>query len=471
MNTMNVSNQFISRIYESATAPLTQEVEEEARRCLLDFTGACVGGSSVLGEKAEQFLAGTAPSEGATVINRGKRTSLENAALLNGMMAHVFDIDDGNRLTSIHLGAPVISAILALAEWNDLTIGDVLRGIAVGYEAANRLGKCIQPFHRKRGFHASGTCGTIGAALGAAAAMHYTKEEMKTVLSAACTAAAGILQMQEDSSTLKPFNIGRAAHDAVTCVLMTKAGFVGPEDPLMGKFGFVKAVADNFDLSYLTAPLARRDGAEDAEIAEGAVKELPENLTVLGSYHKIHASCRHTHGAVDAARAIMAEHPEKKPSDIKGITIRMYEQGVKGHDHTEVTSPVSGKMSIPFATALAIVKGSVGFTSFTDENIFDSEVQQICKSSKVIVDDALTAQAPGIREAIVTIDFGSETAEKSVKFPKGEPEYPLTAEDIRAKFADLATCGGLAPEKITTIADFILTCEKASPVRRLFDFM
>jgi len=450
---LNISDLFIERIYETATLTPDAALETEARRCLLDFLGGCVGGASVLKEKVENYLSFQPVCDGVTVINTGLKASLQNAALTNGMMAHVFDIDDGNRLTSIHLGAPVIGAVLSVAEWKDLSFSDVFAGIIVGYEAANRLGKCLQPHHRKRGFHASGTCGTIGAALGVAAALKFTKEEMKTVLSAACTSAAGVLEMQENRSTLKPLNIGRAAHDAVTCALMAKSGFVGPDDPLGGKFGWLKAMADDMKTEFLT-------------------EDIPQNLTVLGSYHKVHASCRHTHGAVDAAKKIFADHPERKPEQVAHISIRMYEQGVKGHDHTVAESPVAGKMSIPFAVALAIVKGSVGFTDFTDENIFNAEVQRIMKASEVLVDDALTAQAPGIREAIVKVDFADGTSlEESVKFPKGEPEYPLTEEDLRGKFADLAACGHLDADVTAKIADLVIRGAKETKVRKLLELL
>ena len=449
---MNISEQFIEKIYQTAVTPLSEKTEEEARRCLLDFLGGALGGESLLRDKVTRYLDSIPACDGVTVIHTVRKASLEGAALLNGMMAHVFDIDDGNRLTSIHLGAPIIAALLSVAEYQDLPLSDVLCGIAAGYEAANRLGKCIQPHHRKRGFHASGTCGTIGAALGLAAMLHMGREEMKDVLSAACTSASGILEMQENRSTLKPLNIGRAAYDAVNAVLTVKAGFTGPDDPLSGKFGFLKAVADEYHTEFLTDP-------------------VPENLTVLGSYHKIHASCRHTHGAVDAVRAIFSENPGRRAEDIEGITIRMYEQGVKGHDHTLVESPVAGKMSVPFATALAAVKGSVGFSDFTEENIFDPEVQRICKASEVIVDPVLTAQAPAIREAIVTVHFPDGDLTKSVKYPKGEPEYPLTMEDMREKFSDLCACGNVPPEKQEQIAGFVLEACGASGVRELMKLL
>lgn len=445
---MSISDLYIDRLAEAA-AENSESKKKEARKCLLDFAGAAMGGSSVLKEKEEAFLSLQPPCEGSSVIRLGRKASLQNAALLNGMSAHVFDIDDGNRLTSIHLGAPVISAVLAAAEWNDLTLGDVLRGITAGYEAANRMGKCIQPFHRKRGFHASGTCGTIGAALGTAAALSYDREKMKTVLSAACTSAAGLLEMQENVSLLKPLNIGRASHDGVTAAVMAAAGFRGPEDPLMGKFGFIPAYADNYNTDFLTTD------------------DLSASLTVLGTYHKIHASCRHTHGAVDAAREIMKGRDPKK---VAHVCIRMYEQGIKGHDHTVVESAVSGKMSVPFAVAMAIVKDSVGFSDFTPENIQNSEIRRICSAAEVICDEVLTAQAPGIREQIVRIDFtDGESIEKSVKYPKGEPEYPLTDEDIIRKVKDLAQCGSVPEETADLICDMVLFGSEDMPVRDLMN--
>ena len=48
---MNISEQFIENIYQTAVTPLSEKTEEEARRCLLDFLGGALGGESILGEK------------------------------------------------------------------------------------------------------------------------------------------------------------------------------------------------------------------------------------------------------------------------------------------------------------------------------------------------------------------------------------------------------------------------------------
>ena len=220
---MNTSDKFIDRLYTTAVSPMPKEVAEEARHCLLDNLGAMIGGSSLLKDKTDRLLAGQPSCDGATVIHTGHRASLQNAAMVNGMHTHVFDIDDGNRLTSVHLGAVIIPAVMAVCEYRELSVERLLIGMVVGYEAANRVAKCIQPAHRNRGFHASGTCGEIGAAMGVAAALGFDKDMMKSALGAACTSAAGILEMQENVSTMKPYNLGRLRTESAQRFLQRQA--------------------------------------------------------------------------------------------------------------------------------------------------------------------------------------------------------------------------------------------------------
>ena len=47
------------------------------------------------------------------------------------------------------------------------------------------LGRSIQPYHKQQGFHATSTCGTIGAAMAVGTALGFSKEQLKNALSAA----------------------------------------------------------------------------------------------------------------------------------------------------------------------------------------------------------------------------------------------------------------------------------------------
>lgn len=434
---MNLTDTFIHTLYTLKSQTIPQEVKEETRKCLLDEVGAMIAGAKLLKEPLGNYLDMLSGDE-ATAIGLGRKTSLQNAALVNGISGHAMDYDDGHRFSTVHLGSAVIPAVLAVAEKENLTMEDVIRGIVIGYEAAIRMGNCIQPAHRARGYHASGTVGTIGAAMGVAALLDFDREQFKSTLATACTSAGGILEMQEDSSTLKPFNIGRATHDGITAALIVRAGFRGPSDTLEGKFGFLRAVCDTYKPEVLSL-------------------ETDSNYNICGSYHKPYASCRHTHGAVYAAiRAFNDNRLDWR--DVDHICVDMYGQGVKGHDHTKIPSPVAGKMSTPFCIALALVTGKIGISSFTEEALQNADILALTEKVIVRADPEMTAWVPKKRAARITVTMkNGETFTSQADYALGEPELPMSIDDFCAKVTELALYAGRSEQNIRKIIDMILT--------------
>ena len=209
MPAMNVTDIFIDNIYHFSRNPFSLELYTHARKCLLDYLAATIAGSKEYRTVESAFLDSPIAKGGmSSVIGHGMKSTPAMAALINGISAHAVELDDGQRFGNIHPGAPVISSLLAVGEVYGLSLEKVLRGIIVGYEATLRLACSIQPGHKLKGFHATGPCGTIGATLGIAAMMDFSKEQMKSALSAACTSASGILETDS-----KPF--GRVSRNAM----------------------------------------------------------------------------------------------------------------------------------------------------------------------------------------------------------------------------------------------------------------
>ncbi len=434
---MNLSDTFVHTLFTLKSGPIPTEVKEEARKCLLDEVGTMFAGAKLLKDNLTNYLNMFSADE-ATAVGLGRKASLQNAALVNGISGHAYDFDDGHRFSTVHLGSAVIPAVLAVAEKENLSMDDCLRGIIIGYEAAIRMGNCIQPGHRSRGFHASGTVGTIGAAMGVAALLDFDKEQFKSTLAAACTSAGGILEMQVDCSTLKPYNIGRATHDGVTAALVVRAGFQGPLAPLEGEFGFFKAVSDTCKPEVLSL-------------------EHNNNYNICGCYHKPYASCRHTHGCVYAALRAVGDN-NVNWRDIESINVDMYAQGVNGHDHTDIPSPVAGKMSAPFCIAMALITGKIGIMSYTEESIKDSDILTLTKKVSVRADDEMTSWVPKKRAAKVTITLkNKETFAYQADYALGEPELPMSIEDFCSKTTELVLSAGRTEDEIKKIIDMILT--------------
>lgn len=415
---VNISETFITGLIKTSQV-IPNEINEQARKVLLDYLGVVAGGLRYLKEKQPELV-----------------DSASSTAFLNGFAAHVLELDDGHRHGMIHLGASIVSAVLEAGKKDGLKTDDMLRGIVMGYEVAVRCARAIQPGHKVRGYHVSGTCGTIGSAMGIAFACNYNKEQLKSTLACAVSSAAGILEIQEQASELKPYNTARAAYDGVLAAQIGKLGLPGPDDILGGKRGFLAALTDTPKPEFLT------DFSEDGYCIEGI-------------YQKVHAACRHCHPAIDATLD-MRNNLNLKPDQIEKIEVHTYKLAVGSHDHTEIMGISSAKLSTPYAVALAIVKGSCGYADYTEDNLNDYWIKHLTRKVCVIEDENLTAQSPAIRGAKVTIYLkNGEVYEAPCLYPKGEPENPLTQEELESKFRGLAMYGGLSTEECDEVVSEI----------------
>lgn len=404
---MNITEGFIEGIVNKSQL-IPHNVMQQARKVLLDYLGVLVGGRKYLKEKHPELVT-NAPSE----------------AFLNGFAAHVLELDDGHRHGMIHLGASIVTAVLNVAEKENLKSDDVLRGIVMGYEVAVRCARALQPGHKERGYHVSGTCGTIGSAIGIAFACEYNKEQLKSTLGCAVSSAAGVLEIQEQASELKPYNVGRAAMASVVAAQVGRMALPGPDDILGGKRGFITALTDTPKPEFLT------DFSND-------------DYAIMGIYQKVHAACRHCHPAVDAT-IDMRNDLNLRPEQVEKIEVRTYKLAVGSHDHTDIMGISSAKLSTPYAVALAIVKGNCGYADYNEGNLEDKNIKMLTRKVTVIEDEELTKQSPSVRGARVTIYLrDGNVLEASCLYPKGEPENPLSQEELEDKFKGLAIYGGLS---------------------------
>ena len=403
----NITEIFIGGLVKKSQ-DIPYNVMQQARKVLLDYLGVLTGGKKYLEEKHPELIK-SAPSE----------------VFLNGFAAHVLELDDGHRHGMIHLGASIVSAVLDAAKNEGLKSEDVLRGIVMGYEVAVRCARAIQPGHKERGYHVSGTCGTIGSAMGISFACGYNEEQLKSTLACAVSSAAGVLEIQEQASELKPYNVGRAAMAGVVSAQVGKLAMPGPDDILGGKRGFLAALTGTPKPEFLI------DSSND-------------DYAIMGIYQKVHAACRHCHPAIDAT-IDMRNDLNLKPEQIDHIEVRTYKLAVGSHDHTDILGISSAKLSTPYAVALAVVKGSAGYADYNEANLDDYNIKLITRKVRVIEDENLTAQSPVVRGAKVTIYLkDGNVYEAPCLYPKGEPEHPLTKEELEGKFRGLAIYGGLS---------------------------
>ena len=435
-----ITSKFIDSMWEFSQKSVSKKIIEEVKCCLIDYIACANIGATLLEKQDSAFSSAFGSAMGnCSVVGSDKKVNVLVAAMLNGLDSHWIELDDGQRYAMLHLGAPVISAMLAVSQDKNLSAVQFIRGVVVGYEATVRIASAIQPGHKLKWYHATGTCGTIGTSIGIAAALEYGKDKWNTVISCAATDAAGLLQMIDDGSELKPYNVGRAAVAAINAAYMGATGLTGPGDPLGGKRGFFAATADEVKEKYL-------------------LEGFGEKLAIETIYRKPYAACRHCHAPIEATLNIINQN-KIDIDTISKIVVDTYGLAVKGHEHTEIDGAGSAKMSTPYAVAAAIVFGKVSYQEYEDRCLGDVKVHSLMEKVSVVENTELSKLAPAKRVAIVTIVTDNGTFDSRVDYPLGEPENPISYEALKEKYFSLMNASGRSQEYMDSLIGCIENLE------------
>lgn len=360
---------------------------------------------------------------------------LKEAVFLNGLNGHALDFDDGTNSGIIHLGSPIFSLLLPLAQRYNLKTEDVLKAAVAGYETSYTMAVSIQPGHKAMGYHATGTCGVLGAAIAASYLLGFTEEEQFQAFATACVSATGMLKVLDDGSELKPYNVAKTALLALTSVQLAKAGFKGHPDPLGGNRGFFRMMT----------------GKENIELKPVL---LNGTYAIMKSYTKPYASCRYTHPAVEAAIRLRNRYGIKV-EDVEQIDVRTYDLAVSGHDHTDIAGSYSAKMSIPYSTAVGLIYGKAGLQEFAEETVKDEDVLALTGKIRVEPDKTLSKVFPEVQAAVVDIKTKTGVVSDRVDFPKGEPENPLSDEEFRHRYDGLMAYAGVDGKHSSAVFDAV----------------
>lgn len=415
--------------------PIPNEIIARARRSLLDYLAVTCAGAKFQNDKLKRYYSFALPEKGMfKVVGTDKNLALKESIYLNGLNAHALDFDDGTNSGIIHLGAPIFSLLLPLAQRHDIKLDNLLKAAIIGYETSYTMAVSIQPGHKALGYHATGTCGTLGATLAAAYMLGFSDEERFQAFACACVAASGMLKVLDDGSELKPYNVAKTSLLALTAIQMAKAGFKGSSDPLGGR-GFLKMMT----------------GKEDIELKPVLLNGI---YAIMKSYTKPYASCRYTHPSVEAAIYLRNQYG-LKAEDIEHIDIRTYSLAVSGHDHTDIPGAYSAKMSIPYSTAVALIFGKAGLQEFSEEMVRNPEILQLTKKVNITAAQDFSDAFPDIQAAVVDIMANGQKYSKRVDFPKGEPENPLNNEEFKERYDELMRYAGIKEDISNRIYDLV----------------
>ncbi|MDO9435479.1 MmgE/PrpD family protein [Hydrogenophaga sp.] len=388
-----------------------------ARKSVLDWLGCCVAG----GREAEvRSLCDVIESMGsapqASLIARGSKRSVLDAALLNGAAGNLLDLDDVHPQLIGHPSSVVVPTVLAVAEWKGLSGRDVLTAYVAGYEAMVRMGLAMEPELYDRGWHATGALGVFGSCAAAGNLLRLDAQQMVAAFGIAAAQAAGLRELFGTSS--KCIHHGKAAMAGILACLWAQRGTQSAVDVIGGRFG----------MRTLSEPVRTE------RIAEG----LGTHFHLAQTCYKRHAACGSVHAAIDAALELR-ERPGFSLDDIDRIDVRTHTLSVSLTAHNEhARTGYEAKYSMHYALALAFIEGSAALAVFSDARVMDPRVRALAARVHMSADPDMQYIEAMPSELALTLRDGRRTVLR-VDTPKGRPSNPMDWNDMAAKFRQLAT--------------------------------
>ncbi len=413
----------------AARAEVPPAMREVAERLLIDVAGLCVAA-----RKADYVRASLASWEAAgrcTAIGHERALDAAGAAFVNGTAAHGEDFDDTFEGGPVHAGAVVIPAILAVAEREEISGRDALRGIAVGLEIVCRSSLVAPKLIHKAGFHPTAVLGAMGAAAGVAVALRLSKDQFVNALGIAGSMASGIIEYLAEGTWTKRIHAGWAAQSGIRAAELARSGFIGPRTVFEGTHGLFHGFAHT---------------------TEGRWRELVDGFgsrwAAASIAFKLYACGTMTHPYIDCAarlaKKISVEDIEEVVCEAaEGTVHRLWEPLASKQ---APPNAYAAKFSQPYCIAAGFILGHAGLEAFTEERVRDPRLRALAAKVRYEIDPDNPYPDEFTGHVKVKLKNGKIIEERQAHIRGGQHE-PLSRADVEEKFRLNCAYGGWKPEQ------------------------
>jgi 2-methylcitrate dehydratase PrpD len=423
---LKLTQEVVQRCHSLSYKTLPEAVVDRVQYLLLDYIGVAARGSLSDSSQLVQRLISSLENtqDGAVVIGTNIKAPPPYAALANGIASHSLELDDVVNQASLHPAVAIMTTALAAAHIAGCTGKEFIAAVVAGYEVTIKLGIALDPAaHYARGFHPTGTCGTMGAAITAAKILKLDRKSMQNALGISGSQAAGSMEFLSDGAFTKRFHPGWAAHSGIIAALLARNHFTQPQTIIEGKFVFLHSYSPKSDSTKIL-----NNWGNPYEVMKTSIKP--------------HACCRYKQGPIDAILQIMREN-ELSDSDIENVTVSILKAGFALVAEPEdikykPKSIVDAQFSMPFGAAVAILHGKATLDEYTQQNLHSPAVKEMMTKIACITDPEIEKDFPKKWPAVAKIKTttGREYI-TNIDYPKGDPENPFSWKELIDKFKNL----------------------------------
>ena len=412
-----VTGPLVDFLVASRWEDVPNDVRHAAKRSILNFFGTALGGSqdaAVRGVLA--VLDRFSGPRGATVVGHATKLDMLGAAFVNAASGNVFDFDDTHHPTIIHPTAPVAPALFALAESRAMTGEELLHAFVLGVEVECRLGNAVSPWHYKRGWHITSTCGVFGAAVAAAKVLGFGAERMLWTIGNASAQSSGLIETL--GTMAKSIGVGASARGGLSAAFFAEAGVTGPAEPIAGPRAFTSVMGNEANLAAICKGLG-----ETWELRANTHKPYPCGVVLFP--------------VIDTCLDLRAQNPGLNLEAITDITVEGHSLLGERADRPAVTTGREAQVSAQHSVAVALIHGLAGVAQFEDALVNSADILALRRKVHVRARPGTPVEA-----AYVTVTLADgKSLHSFVEQGRGTPKRPMSDADIEAKVRPLASYG------------------------------
>jgi 2-methylcitrate dehydratase PrpD len=411
------------------------EIVELARLAFIDTVGVAVAGSH---DEVAHIAAGMVKLEGTapqcTIIGQSFKASPQLAALANGVSSHAMDYDFS--YVSGQSAAPVIPALLALAESAGATPAEFLGAFIVGCEVVARVGRSSPRISNGGGWQGAGVIGGIGAAAACAKLMKLPVEQVAHAIGISASLVSGL--PANYGTMTKPLHVGNGARNGLMAAMLASNGFTSSPIALEGDNGYYASFARALKTDY--APFKDIGSRWDLKETGYSIKYYP-----CGG---------RGHTAIDAA--LLLRDKVGNTNEITNIHCWMSPSSAKRVVTKYPIDVESAKFSASYVVAYSLLYGAPKIKAFTQEALNDARIKALAGLVTASADPQLSDEWGNPTRVRITLKDGG-TLQEQRDYPIGSTELPLTEAQVEEKFMDCAmqTISEDAARKLFAIASTI----------------
>jgi 2-methylcitrate dehydratase PrpD len=454
-NDQNTAIEALSaNVLETRFENFDPETVENARYRIIDVLGCGVGGANAAGNAALVELVkdwGGKPE--ASILVHGGKVPAHNAAMVNSIMARSFDFEalvpqiDGADIPA-HISGTTVMTAITLGEMKDINGKELITALLAGEDVAIRV-LAAAGFWLDEGWDDTGTINAIGATAVAGRLLGLNKRQMRHAFGIVLNQLGGTIQNIWDGATNFKLPQGLSARNGIFSAQLAKAGWTGPEDMLLSKYGYYSLYTGGCNrLEILTKDLGKKYYTE---------------LTF-----KPYPSCRGTHPPIDCAIAIVRKH-NIKAEDIEEVTLYLCQKGLD----IFMSQPFrigefphgNAAFNCYYTVANALLRVSSKPEHFSEAAIRDPQVNALIGKTRL-------AEMPGAPFLSAKLEVKMKDGRVFSEYtdtPLGDPQTnPLSKDEIKDKYrANVDFSQTVSRDNAEQVLELLANLEKLDNVNKI----